>query len=173
MRSIRVLLATGGILLLVTSCASAGPDAAPTASTPAPAPSSAAGVDLDAARTWVERVQEAESDGPGAAGVATLLVGPDDDGSGDDGVRIDFASPTALTRADARCFGGGTVEVEVTLLPEPADADDSHDGEIPCDEEPHEIDLGGATASGVRVEGESMSETYLHVTIIEGMTVER
>ena len=134
MRSTAALVAaTAGALLMLASCAGPSPDAAPsspsaTGSSPTPSSSAAsptapAGtVDLAAARAWVEQVQDEASDGPGAAGTAILLIGPDDDAADDD-VRVDFRSATPLTRAEARCYGGGTAEVEITVIPEPAAGD--------------------------------------------------
>ncbi len=153
-------LAVGSALLLLTGCA-VGP-----------------AVDLDAARTWLEDVQAEESDGPGAAASAAMLIGaepavPADGAAGDDGVRLDFAQTATLKRADARCFGGGTAEVSVTVFSADGTQSDSFGDVIACDEEPHGIDLGSEPASAVLIDARTTDETYLHVTVIETTTVER
>lgn len=158
MRRLPSVLAAAGTLVLLTGCAS----------TPS--------VDLDAAREWLETVQAEQSDGPGAAGVATMLVGtttPDPDDEGDDGIRLDFENPAGLKRAEARCFGGGTVEVAVTVYSEDGARSDSFGDEIACDREPHDIALDAGPASAAVVSGRGSAETYLHVVLIEELTVER
>jgi len=148
--------------LLLASCASAAPS-----------------VDLDAAREWVEGVQADESDGPGAAGTATLLVEPgvedelDDEGDPAGSIRLDFASEATLTRADAACFGGDTLEVAVTVFTTSGDTQqsDSYSGEIPCDEEMHEIDLGGTPGSSVLIEARGDTATYAYVRVMQGLTI--
>lgn len=134
-------------------------------------------VDLDEARGWAEKVSSEESDGPGAAGTASMLVGteapdPDDD---QDGIRLDFENPTTLKRADARCFGGGTVDVAVTVFSADGTGSDSLGAQIPCDEQPHAIDLAAAPSPGsaALIEAHGSTQTYLHVTLIEELTVER
>lgn len=193
MRRFPSLLIAASALLVLSACATtpnapASPSASvsPSASasptetpTTTPSPSATPAVDLDAARAWLKRVKDAESDGPGAAGIVSMLVGPDDDdadGAGDDedDVRIDFRNAASLTRADARCFGGAAVEleVEVTAIAKNGE-DESFDATIPCDEEPHAIDLAGTKAVSVVVEAESDVPTYVHVTVIEALVVER
>lgn len=135
-------------------------------------------VDLDAAREWVEGVQADESDGPGAAGTATLLVDPavvEDEGEDDPAgsVRLDFPADATLTRADASCFGGGTVEIGVTVFTTSGDSteSDSFGGEIPCDEEPHEIDLDGRVGSSVLVEAHGETATYAYIRLMQELTI--
>ncbi len=159
MRRLLPLLVLGGSALLLSACATAAPT-----------------VDLDAAQEWLEGVQDAESDGPGAAGIAAMQVGPDGSASGsgtDQGVRLDFDNATTLTRADARCFGGETVDVTITTFAEGDATALSLTETIPCDEAPHEIKLGATGATAVLVDGTTDSPTYLHVTILQEMTVER
>ena len=159
MRRLLPLLVLGGSALLLSACATAAPT-----------------VDLDAAQEWLQKVQDAESDGPGAAGVAAMQVGPDgsaSDSGNDQGVRLDFENPTTLTRADAQCFGGQTVDVTVTTFGDAGATALSLTETIPCDEAVHEIALGTAGATAVLVDGTTDSTTYLHVTILQEMTVER
>lgn len=130
-------------------------------------------VDLDAARDWLEMVQAEESDGPGAAGIASLLIAPESSDSTDDGVRLDFDMPTQLVRADARCFGGGTADVTVTVTSADGAGTESFDADVPCDREPHPIDLESGPAAAAAVEASGSAETYLHVTLIQEMIVER
>ncbi|CAI9392696.1 hypothetical protein [Microbacterium sp. T2.11-28] len=151
--------ATGGLLL--ASCGAATP-----------------AVDLDAAREWVEGVQADESDGPGAAGTATLLVDPtvvDDDGEDDPAgsVRLEFPADATLTRADASCYGGGTVEVAVTVFATTGDAteSDSFGAEIACDEDVHEIDLDGRVGSSALIEARSETATYAYVRLMQELTI--
>lgn len=160
-RTASVVVAVGAGLLLA-ACAPAAPS-----------------IDLDAAREWVEGVQADESDGPGAAGTATLLVEPgtpdETDGEGDPAgsIRLDFASEATLTRADAACFGGGSIEAAVTVFTVDGDAQqsDSYSGEIPCDEKMHEIDLGGTPGSSVLIEARGDSATYAYVRVMQGLTI--
>ena len=132
-------------------------------------------VDLEAGSAWLDRVQAEQSDGPGAAGSASLLVGSRDDsdsGAIGHGVRLDFAGQAVLTRADARCFGGGTVAVTVRTVT--AGATTPHEATIACDEQVHEIDLGGSAASTAAiVDGTANPPTYLFVALIQEMTIER
>lgn len=160
MRRLPSLLVLGSVALLLSSCA--------TATTPS--------VDLDAAQAWLQEVQDAESDGPGAAGYAAMQVGPADDepdDGEDQGIRLDFENPTNLTRADARCFGGGTVDVLVTTYTGDGSTGDTTEETIACDEEPHDIPLDAPEATGVLVDGRTDTITYLHVTVIESLTIER
>lgn len=159
MRRLLPLLVLSGSALLLSSCATAAP-----------------AVDLDAAQAWLQEVQDAESDGPGAAGVAAMQVGPEgsaSDSGADQGIRLDFENPTTLTRADAQCYGGETVDVTVTTFADAGGTALSLTEAIPCDEAVHEIMLGTAGATAVLVDGTTESPTYLHVTILQEMTVER
>ncbi|GAA3897583.1 hypothetical protein [Microbacterium invictum] len=128
-------------------------------------------VDLDGAREWVETVQAEESDGPGAAGTASMLI--DSEPADDEGIRLDFAAPTQLVRADARCFGGGTADVTVTVFSADGTESDTFDGEIPCDEAAHSIDIDFDPASAALIQAQGSTQTYLHVTVIQEMVVER
>jgi len=154
-------LALGGALLLLTACAAE------------PA------VDLDEARTWLDTVEAEQSDGPGAAGAASMLVAtaPDTPDQDDEhGIRMDFANPVALKRADARCFGGDGIEVEVSVEVRASDGSTmSLTGTIPCDQETHGIDLAAAPSPAVAatVDGHGSASTYLHVLLIQELTVER
>lgn len=152
----RTSLASAGLLLLVLSGCAAGPE-----------------VDLDEAQAWLDEVIAAESDGPGGAGSASMLI--DGDASGHDGgVTLDFDNPVPLVRGDARCFGGGTADVTVTVEAAEGDSSDSYDAEIPCDREAHSIPLDPAVpASAATVAGHGSARTYLHVTLIQEMVVER
>lgn len=149
-------LAICGALLLLTACAAE------------PA------VDLDEARTWLDTVEAEQSDGPGAAGVASMLVGTETQDP-DDGVQLDFSNPTTLKRADARCFGDGTVDVTVMLRAADGASTKAISQQIACDEEVHGIDLSEQTpaASTAFVSGRGSAETYLHVVLIEELVVER
>lgn len=130
-------------------------------------------VDLDAAQDWLTQVKAEESDGPGAAGTASMRITPPGDDSGDDGVRLDFAAPTQLVRADARCFGDGTANVTVTLFDADGTSSDTFDAELPCDTEPHSIELDHPPASAALIEADGSAATYLHVTLIQELVVER
>jgi len=154
-RRLTTVAAVGGILALA-SCASA------------PA------VDLDAAREWVEGVQADESDGPGSAGSAALLVDPTagaDDEAGS--VSLDFPADATLTRADASCFGGGTVEVGITVFTTTGDAtsSDSVGEEIACDQTWHEIGLDGQVGSSARIEVRGDTSTYAYVRLIQELSI--
>jgi hypothetical protein len=161
MRRLPALVLLGSVALLLASCATA-------TATPS--------VDLDAAQEWLKEVQDGESDGPGAAGYAALQVGPADqepDDGTEHGIRLDFENPANLTRADARCFGGGTVDVIVTTYTADGTEGDTGEETIVCDEEPHEVPLAAPDATAVLVNGHTDTLTYLHVTIIESLTIER
>ncbi|SBS74317.1 hypothetical protein [uncultured Microbacterium sp.] len=148
----RIVAAGAGLLLVLAGCATAPR------------------IDLDDARAWLEDVEAAQSDGPGAAGTVSLLI--DHEGSDGDG-RLEFASPTPLVRADAQCFGGGTADVAVTLVSADGAESDPFDAEIPCDEDVHEIELDGTPASAAVIDAHGSIETYLHVAVIQGMVIER
>lgn len=159
MRRLLPLLVLTGSALLLSACATAVPT-----------------VDLDAAQEWLQEVQDAESDGPGAAGIAAMQVGTDgsaSDSGTDQGIRLDFENPTTLTRADAQCYGGETVDVTVTTFGDGDATAFSLTETIPCDEAVHEIMLGTPGATAVLVDGTTENPTYLHVTILQEMTVER
>jgi len=128
-------------------------------------------VDLDAAREWLDTVKAEESDGPGAAGIASMPIGREP--ADDEGTRLDFAAPTQLVRADARCFGGGTADVAVIVFSAAGTESDTFDAEIACDEAAHGIDLDTGPASAVAIQAHGSAETYLHVTVIEELVVER
>lgn len=152
----RTSLASAGLLLVVVSGCAAGPQ-----------------VDLDEAQTWLDEVKSEESDGPGAAGTASMLIETETSGHGED-VTLDFENPTPLVRADARCFGGGTADVTVTVAAAEGDSSDSFDAEIPCDREAHGIPLDPALlASSATVAAHGSATTYLHITLIQEMVVER
>ncbi len=129
-------------------------------------------VDLNEARAWLETVQAAQSDGPGSAGSASMLVQADHDDE-DEGIRLDFAAPTDLKRAEASCFGGGAVSVTVTVFSAGGTSSDSYPLDVPCDEEPHEIALGTEASSAALISAHGSPETYVHVELIQALTAER
>ena len=136
-----------------------------------------ASVDLDEARAWLATVEAAQSDGPGAAGSASLLAGgpstADPDGAGqDDGIRLDFDNPTPLKHADAACFGGGQVDLTVTVEYTGGTSTETFGTEVPCDEEVHEIELSPDAADAATVSAIGTPETYVHVVLIQEMTVQ-
>lgn len=127
---------------------------------------------MDEAKAWLDEVQAAESDGPGAAGTVAMLIEPDP-ATADDEIRLDFTNPVPLVRADARCFGGGTADV--TVIAYSADGDESaqFSAEVPCDRDVHGIDLGSTPAGAAAVRALGSMRTYLHVTVIQEMVIER
>jgi len=131
-------------------------------------------VDLDEARAWLETVQAEQSDGPGSAGSASMLVQDSaDHDDEDEGIRLDFAAPTDLKRAEARCFGGGTVDVLVTVFSAGGTTSDTADLAVPCDEDPHDIVLDSTASSAALISAHGSSATYVHVELIQTLTVER
>lgn len=160
MRRLLPAAVLGATALLLTACA-------------APAPAA----DLGPAREWLDTVEEAASDGPGGAGSASMLVGTgqqdEDDDAPDASVRLDYpeGGSAALTRADVQCYGGGTVEVGVTVFSADGASSDVFAGEIPCDEGVHEIALDGSAASGALIQARSDSPTYAYVLLIQELTV--
>lgn len=129
-------------------------------------------VDLDDAQAWLEQVQSEESDGPGAAGTLSMLI--DREAADADGeTTLDFSTPTPLTRADARCFGGGTADVTITLFSAAGAETDRFTGQIACNRDVHDIDLESTSASALEITAHGSARTYLHVTVIQEMVVER
>ena len=128
-------------------------------------------VDLDEAKAWVDEVVAAESDGPGAAGTGMMRIGP----GGEAGVRFDVEDGTALVRVDVRCFGDDDdLIADVTLAVTSADGvTRGTDAKIPCDRDAHDIGVDAASAAAVEIQATAGTETYLHATVIQGLTVER
>ncbi|MGV9195232.1 hypothetical protein ACQ143_12875 [Microbacterium sp. MC2] len=129
-------------------------------------------VDLDDARAWIETVEAAESDGPGGAGTASMQI-PGPTGDEPAVTAFTFDAPTVIKRVDARCFGGGTAELTVSLTPAEGAEYPSAEATIPCDQEPHGIPFDAEPASGASVQATGSAETYLHVTLIQELVVER
>lgn len=133
-----------------------------------------ASVDLEAARAWAAEASAQSSDGPGLAGAAMLSATSDP--PADDGVRLDFAEPVTLTRAQASCFGGQTAEVIVTVTSSTGGASTGYGLEIPCDERPHDIpfgDRGVQGADSVFLTARADPSTYAYVEVIQALTAER
>lgn len=151
------LAAAAGLVLLLGGCA-ATPE-----------------VDLEAAKRWLDDVRAAESDGPGDAGIAAMKIGPPTDQP--DSIRFDYPAPTQLVGVDARCYGedGADVTAQVTLTVSPADgsAAISVPAEVPCDRDPHGIDLDAPPAEAILIEAAADADTYLHATVIQELVIER
>lgn len=129
-------------------------------------------VDLGAAREWVETVEAEESDGPGAAGTASMQIPRESDDVEPAATGFDFDAPTQLKRADVRCYGDGTADLTLTVTSSAGESE-AFTAQIPCDQESHGLDVDAGPASTALIEAVGSAETYLHVTLIEEMVVER
>ncbi len=130
-------------------------------------------VDLDDAREWLDRVEAEESDGPGGAGTASMQIPSSADTDEPAITGFTFDAPTQLKRVDARCFGGGTADLTVSLSPAEGAQWHTVEATIPCDQEPHGVSFDAVPSSEASVQAIGSAETYLHVTLVQELVIER